>query len=46
MTTTTTASKNALSQLIELSFKDNSWDIDKLHTTFRNGYKEKPIMAS
>ena len=27
-------SKNALSQLIEPSFKDNSWDIDKMHTVW------------
>ena len=34
MSTTATASKNAFSQHIDLSFKDNSWDINKMHTTF------------
>ena len=34
MSTTATSSTVALSQLINLSLKDNSWDIDKLHTMF------------
>ena len=34
MSTTATAYKNALNQLIELSLKEHSWDIDKLHTAY------------
>ena len=34
MSTTATASKVALEQLIDLSFKDHGWDVDKMHTTF------------
>ena len=34
MSTTATASKVALGQLIDLSLKDHSWDINKIHTMF------------
>ena len=34
MSTTATASKVALEQLIDLSLKNHGWDIDKMHTLF------------
>ena len=34
MSTTATASKVALEQLIDLSFKAHGWDLDKMHTLF------------